>query len=64
MSQTNELNDKIESIVIENLALSPKKASTFAKKARALQRNIALRKKQMQERNRLVENNSQNNGEA
>lgn len=51
-------NNQTEEIIIEKLiqtakechSLSDKKAETFAKQARALQKNLALRKKQQQER--------------
>lgn len=51
-------NNQNEEIIIAKLIqtakechhLSDKKAQTFAKQARALQKNLALRKKQQQER--------------
>ncbi len=49
--------DIIAITAAENLKLSPKKAATFAKQARALQHNLALRKKQKQEREILEQKN-------
>ena len=51
-------NNQNEEVIISKLIqtakechqLSDKKAETFAKQARALQKNLALRKKQQQER--------------
>lgn len=45
--------DPIAQTAMENLNLSAKKAVSFAKQARALQHNLTLRKKQMQERQAL-----------
>lgn len=49
MTTENHSNDKIVQIVKENLNLSDKQAIYFADKARALQRNLKLRKKQKEE---------------
>ena len=43
-------NDKIIQIAQENLNLNRKQAEKFADKARALQKNLKLRKKQKEER--------------
>ncbi len=51
--QPEIITDVIALTAAENLKLSPKKAATFAKQARALQHNLALRKKQKQEREAL-----------
>ncbi len=59
--QTDETVDIIAKTAAENLNLSPKKAATFAKQARALQHNLALRKKQKQEREARNQDNNQNN---
>ncbi len=56
-TQQEETIDIIAKIAAENLNLSPKKAATFAKQARALQQNIALRKKQKQNREARAQSN-------
>ena len=43
-------NDKIIQIAQENLNLNRKQAEKFADQARALQKNLKLRKKQKEER--------------
>ncbi|MBQ8250878.1 MAG: hypothetical protein IJY92_03070 [Alphaproteobacteria bacterium] len=48
-SETNN-NDKIIQIAQENLNLNRKQAEKFADQARALQKNLKLRKKQKEER--------------
>ncbi len=47
--KTIETMDHIAQQACDNLNLSPKKAVQFSKQARALQKNLALRKKQKQE---------------
>lgn len=49
ISETNN-NDKIIQIAQENLNLNRKQAEKFANQARALQKNLKLRKKQKEER--------------
>ncbi len=47
--KTIETLDHIAQQACDNLNLSPKKAVQFSKQARALQKNLALRKKQKKE---------------
>ncbi len=42
--------DELEKQARENLSLTPKQLEKFLKQARALRKNLALRKKQQQER--------------
>ncbi len=45
-----EQSDIIQQTAMENLHLTAKKAESFAKQARALQKNLALRKRQKEAR--------------
>ncbi len=56
MSNEASKKDNIIQIVQENLKLSPKQAAHFADKARALQRNLKLRKKQKEEAQKKEQN--------
>lgn len=47
---TNEKDTQMLQTIKENLNLSQKQAEKFLKQARELQKNIALRKKQKEER--------------
>ena len=47
---SQEQTDTIQQTVMENLHLTAKKAASFAKQARALQKNLALRKRQKEAR--------------
>ncbi len=47
---TSEKDDKLIQTIKENLNLSQKQAEKFLKQARELQKNIQLRKKQKEER--------------
>ena len=49
MTEDKNLNDPIIQKVKENLNLTQKQAEHFADQARALQRNLQLRKKQKEE---------------
>ena len=49
MTEEKNLNDPIIQKVKENLNLTQKQAEHFADQARALQRNLQLRKKQKEE---------------
>lgn len=49
-------NDKIIQIAQENLNLNRKQAEKFADQARALQKNLKLRKKQKEERLQAEQN--------
>ena len=47
---SQEQTDTIQQTAMENLHLTAKKAESFAKQARALQKNLALRKRQKEAR--------------
>ena len=47
---SQEQTDTIQQAAMENLHLTAKKAASFAKQARALQKNLALRKCQKEAR--------------
>lgn len=47
---SQEQTDTIQQTAMENLHLTAKKAASFAKQARALQKNLALRKRQKEAR--------------
>lgn len=57
-NKTVEQTDKIVQAAVENLNLSAKKATTFAKQARALQQNLSLRQKQKAARENAAKINS------
>lgn len=54
---TSDTNDKIVQLAQENLNLSKKQAEKFAAQARALQKNLKLRKKQKNERQKETNQN-------
>ena len=58
MTDRNEQNnDRIIQLAQENLNLNRKQAEKFADQARALQKNLKLRKKQKEERLQAEQNN-------
>lgn len=55
--QNEQNNDRIIQLAQENLNLNRKQAEKFADQARALQKNLKLRKKQKEERLQAEQNN-------
>ncbi len=51
---TEKQMDELEKTARENLSLTPKQLAKFLKQARALRQNLALRKKQQQERKKCT----------